>query len=520
MLAALGVEKLAFCQAAPAAVTVAAGKGRYSVVAKLQLRSFTYKRAFPPLLRSSRHRTAPACAAAAAGPQPSAALQMAARPSLSLERFDAGTEPAERSQNGPESSGGLLPAPRNSPWQLVVALCAVGIFISYADRSNISIAVISMASDFGWDKTLEGWVLASFFLGYSATQLAGGQLADAYGGKPVLAAGLGLWSAATFLTPAAAQAGLPQLLLCRVALGLGEGVAFPAVHSIISRNVPPASQSSAVGLVTAASYAGASLAFLVVPPLIASAGWPAAFQAFGAAALLWLPLWLPLRLAGGGGGAAPARSLREAAAELAPLLRTRPVAAICVAQYCGSWGLYGLISWLPTFFSERYGVPLEGLPALTVAPYALQALVGLAVGAAADRALAAGAPRRALRVRLQAAGMLIPAACLLAAASPLAAGSAAAGSVLIDLGLAGSALTLAGVSVSHLDVAPRHAGAVFGAGNTAATLAGLVAVPATGALLDATRSWPLVFAVIAAHYLVGAAAFAAWAGDAPLAEDG
>lgn len=41
-----------------------------------------------------------------------------------------------------------------------------------------------------------------------------------------------------------------------------------------------------------------------------------------------------------------------------------------------------------------------------------------------------------------------------------------------DVGLGLSTLTLAGVSVSHLDIAPRHAGAVFGLGNTFATLAG------------------------------------------------
>ena len=54
----------------------------------------------------------------------------------------------------------------------------------------------------------------------------------------------------------------------------------------------------------------------------------------------------------------------------------------------------------------------------------------------------------------------------------------------------------------------------------AATLAGLVAVPLTGALLDATGSWELVFALTAAHYVAGAAVFAAWSGAEPLPEDG
>jgi len=58
--------------------------------------------------------------------------------------------------------------------------------------------------------------------------------------------------------------------------------------------------------------------------------------------------------------------------------------------------------------------------------------------------------------------------------------------VFVDVGLALSALTLAGVSVSHLDVAPRHAGLVFATGNTCATVAGLIAVPVSGAILEST----------------------------------
>ena len=35
--------------------------------------------------------------------------------------------------------------------------------------------------------------------------------------------------------------------------------------------------------------------------------------------------------------------------------------------------------------------------------------------------------------------------------------------------------------MNHLDIAPRHAGAIFGLGNTFATMAGLVSTPLTGA---------------------------------------
>ena len=59
--------------------------------------------------------------------------------------------------------------------------------------------------------------------GYAATQLLGGQLADALGSKWVLAAGLSCWSLATAFTPLAAANGAAPLLATRLALGLGEG---------------------------------------------------------------------------------------------------------------------------------------------------------------------------------------------------------------------------------------------------------------------------------------------------------
>ena len=115
--------------------------------------------------------------------------------------------------------------------------------------------------------------------------------------------------------------------------------------------------------------------------------------------------------------------------------------------------------------------------------------------------------------------MVGPAACLLLAVSPLVGASPATASALITIGLGLSALTLGGVSTSHLDIAPKHAGLVFGAGNTAATLAGFISVPFTGWILQTTDSWALVFALISAHYLVGAVVWYMWVGDKPLVED-
>mmetsp|Transcript_25907 Transcript_25907/g.66670 ORF Transcript_25907/g.66670 Transcript_25907/m.66670 type:complete len:585 (+) Transcript_25907:161-1915(+) len=453
------------------------------------------------------------------------------------------------------SSEEVVDAKEDMSWKLLVALCSVGILICYADRSNIATAILPMAKDFHWDKSYQGFVLSAFFSGYMLTQILGGRLADQYGGKSVLAVGVSIWSLCTVATPWAASWGTAPLLACRVALGVGEGVAFPAIHSLIAVGVPRKYQSTSVAAVTAASYLGTAAAFGISPAIIEKAGWEWSFYLFGAAAVLWLPLWLPfdpprqalpfatgniatdvddeeeedqeedggpqdeqeglLGLTARGADAESSTQLQK----FVSLLKQREVLAICVTQYTQSWGLYGLINWLPTFFSEYYHVEISQLGGLTMLPYVVQGGMGAVSGVAADALITRGASVRTVRVTLQVLGMLGPAACLVAATSPLTGSNAEAGSLIITIGLGLSALTLGGVSVSHLDIAPRNAGLVFGAGNTLATLAGLLAVPVNGLILDATGSWSLVFGLTAAHYVVGSILWAAWAGQEPLKED-
>ena len=75
----------------------------------------------------------------------------------------------------------------------------------------------------------------SFCRGYLLTQVAGGVWADRFGGKKVLGFGVVWWSIATFLTPIAAKLGLIPLLIVRACMGIGEGVAMPAMNNMLSR---------------------------------------------------------------------------------------------------------------------------------------------------------------------------------------------------------------------------------------------------------------------------------------------
>ena len=71
--------------------------------------------------------------------------------------------------------------------------------------------------------------------GYLLTQVLGGVWADKYGAKRVLGFGVVWWSLATVLTPLAAQISLPLLLVVRACMGIGEGVAMPAMNNMLSK---------------------------------------------------------------------------------------------------------------------------------------------------------------------------------------------------------------------------------------------------------------------------------------------
>ena len=59
----------------------------------------------------------------------------------------------------------------------VVLLLSAAVFISYIDRTNISVAAIAMQGQFGWNETQKGLVLSSFFIGYLPLMIVSGTMA-------------------------------------------------------------------------------------------------------------------------------------------------------------------------------------------------------------------------------------------------------------------------------------------------------------------------------------------------------
>lgn len=394
----------------------------------------------------------------------------------------------------------------------LVLMAFVAVFICYIDRVNISVAIIPMVETYGWDLTTQGLVLSSFYLGYLLLQIVGGRLADRFGGKLVLGAGVVLWSLFTIITPPAAALGITALIATRILMGMGEAVTFPSLYSLFSRWVPLAERSRSTAFATSGISLGTVFALLVTPVIVTHFGWEWSFYLFGAAGLIWYAVWQL------GVASTPEhqRGITEreltlikngtATAELSPsvpwrkLLGNMPVWAIITAHFCNNWSLYVLLSWLPTFVNKGLGVDIASVGLFAMVPHITTFVFLNVAGNIADRLIRGGMDVTRVRKLMMTIGFGgVTVALLLVGLvdSPYMA------IAIMSVGTALNAFVAGGFWVNHMDVAPRHAGTLMGITNTAGTLPGIIGVTVSGWILQVTGSWSLVFQVAGGVTLFG-----------------
>lgn len=399
----------------------------------------------------------------------------------------------------------------------VVLLSFLAVFVCYIDRVNISVAIIPMAEDLGWDRGTQGLVLSSFFIGYLMLQIGGGYLADRLGGKLVLGAGVLIWSLFTVLTPPAAFLGLAVLILARIGMGMGEAVTFPSIYSLYGRWLPLSERSRAVGLTNSGIPFGTVFALIMTPYIVEAFGWEWAFYLFGAVGVLWYLAWQ--RLATSRPEGHPAISAAELAhiqngrgdgdsdAPAPPwygFLKHRAVWAIIVAHFCNNWSLYVLLSWLPTFVNQGLGVDYKSVGWFAMVPHVASFAFLNIAGTLADRWIGSGADVGRVRKVMQSIGAGGIAVALLIVGEVETAWMAI---LIMSVGNALGAFVTGGFAVNHMDIAPRHAGTLMGITNTAGTIPGIIGVYVSGLILELTGSWALVFQVAAGVTLFGLAFF-------------
>ncbi|CAL5086890.1 unnamed protein product [Urochloa decumbens] len=446
-----------------------------------------------------------------------------------------------------EAAAGALEL-RWPPWEglaeryKLIGATSLAFVICNMDKVNLSVAIIPMSHQYGWNSSTAGLVQSSFFWGYALSQLPGGWMAKLFGGRKVLEVGVVTWSLATAIIPAVAGF-MPGLVLSRILVGIGEGVSPSAATDLIARSIPLQERSRAVAVVFGGLSFGSVLGLLFAPPIIQNLGWESVFYIFGLLGIIWCIGFESLKerqlgdneglfnlgqsSAGSGGLVSSAVSSESSDSSLEDLqnslkdvpwgafFKSKAVWAMIYAHFCGSWGHYTCLSWLPTFFSEELNLNLTEAAWVSVLPPLGSMVITSIAAPFADNLISNGVDTTKVRKICQTIAFVSPAIFMILSSVDLGLPPWEIVAFLTS-GLALSSFAFSGLYCTHQDISREYASILLGITNTVGAVPGIVGVALTGYLIDSTHSWSIsLFAPSIFFYLTGTAVWLAFASSEP-----
>ena len=400
-------------------------------------------------------------------------------------------------------------------WFLVFWLFVLSA-VSYLDRVNISIAGGSIVDTYHLTDVQLGQIFSSLVAGYALFQTVGGHLADRFGPRRVLTAGVfwwGIFTALTAVVPASIPSALLLFMVVRFFLGAGEAVIYPAANQFVAHWIPGRERGIANGWIFAGVGAGAGL----TPPLITYCmvhyGWQSSFWVCAGLGVVAGAVWCVA--ARDTPGEHPQVSPSELETiqsgltlstkdghELVPwklVMQSREVWAVTISYFCYGYVAWIFFSWFYRYLAKVRGLDLKASAFYSMLPFLAMLVCCLLGGTINDRLTKWHGPRIG---RCGVAALAMGVAGIF-----IAFGSRVQGARLASLVLAGGAgalyLSQSSFWSVTADIAGASAGSVSGFMNMGGQLGGAV----TGSLtpwIAVRYGWTASFLVASALSIFGA----------------
>jgi ACS family tartrate transporter-like MFS transporter len=313
--------------------------------------------------------------------------------------------------SGDDGAGrGALDSAQRKAFRRLLPLCFVCYVVAYVDRTNVSLAKLTMSASHPWlDDAVFGTASGTFFWGYFLLEIPGTILVERWSARKWLGRIMitwGLIAAATAFVRSPAQ-----FYALRFMLGLGEAGFFPGVVVYLTHWFPSRQRARALSLFLVAT----PVAQLVGPKItgalaargtatvlgVTLQGWQWVFVAWGlpATALgVVVLLFLTDRpraarwLTPGEREALEAELARERTAAVArrrmtlgEALRDRKVLLLVLVFFFAVAGHYGLEFFLPSILRAWYGLKLSDITTFMLLPAAVGVAGQLFAGWSSDR---------------------------------------------------------------------------------------------------------------------------------------
>ena len=294
----------------------------------------------------------------------------------------------------------------SGPLRWAIILIGAAIALNYIDRGAVSVAAPLIKDEFGLTNERYGVIVSSFYWTYVPALALAGWLADKISVRLLMALGVATWALATIgmgFVGTGVAGGVTGLLLLRLVMGLGEGVAFPCGSKLIAR-VPEGARGLANISLSGGLALGPLIGTLAGGAIMQLWGWREMFIVFGLATLVWLvPWWLARRGIEEGEGRhddAPGNAAPLAPARLVDVLRQPAFWAVTLLHLSGTFALYFIVGWLPLWLVKARGFSIIDMTLLTSVFYIAQIAGGTLGAWAIDRAIRRGGNGSMLRRRM------------------------------------------------------------------------------------------------------------------------
>lgn len=263
-------------------------------------------------------------------------------------------------------------------WRLM-ALIAGGLFFDGFDI-YLAAGVLGVLVKSGFSNlALNGWFVSSTFFGMTLGALSAGYLGDRFGRRFSYQINLAIFGIASII--AAFSPNMPFLVAARFFIGVGLGAEVVVGYAAFSEFIPPAVRGRYLGILAFPTQAALFIASIVGLLVIPTFGWRVMFLIAGAGALvIWYlrkqlpesPRWLESQGRDGEAEAvlqaieaesgatnlafsaspAPPRAIGAKSSLLSPTILVRLFVG-SVALIVLNTVIYGLITWIPTFFVKE-----------------------------------------------------------------------------------------------------------------------------------------------------------------------
>jgi MFS family permease len=363
---------------------------------------------------------------------------------------------------------------------LIVAMLFTFMLLNFASKVVLGLAAVPIMREMHLTHEQFGTLSASFFYLFSLSCLVVGFMVNRIRTTLVIGAMSFLWSICQLL--AIGNIGYGFLLFTRVALGAGEGPAFPVGLHAVYKWFPSDRRTLPAAIISQGSSVGVVMALPLLNILVVNLSWHWAFGVIGLLTLVWTAAWLLIGREG---------PLEDRQAEGAQGLQRVPyrklllnptLLAAWLCGFGGYWGVALLVSWFTPYIVEGLGFSQREAGFMSTAPWAASIFIAIICSMLSERLVKRGVSRR-LALGVFGGGMVAMGGAALIVAP------------LIDAPLLAFALVVLGLSLPSVIYAMQPAiaaelvpvsqrGAILAIGTAIWSTSGMIAPVVMGKLID------------------------------------